>query len=395
MADSPLAANPAKPRFQELDSLSASQIRAVREIPPFGTQPPPAMTKHYPTKNFVDHARFKLEQERVFKRIALPLMPSAMLPEPGNAIAHQGYGLPLLVVRGKDNQVRVFLNACKHKGAKLVESCNVEKASRFTCPYHSWTYGLDGSLLAVARNDAFEAISRSDFALTELQSREFGGLIWVGIDRHQETDFSALVPELGADFDSLELGTAHVYGRRTFRLKANWKLVLEPFMESYHVPRLHKSSIGDLFGDVTRVVDLVGPHQRKTAGKANYHPDMLGSEPGNIHKLVTFAYQLFPSGVLITSPYYISVMILMPASERETVVDYYMLTREAPQTPKAEELYSRSLDLILKVFGEEDFRAAEISQEGLESGALENMTYGGMENTIPMFYDQLEDQLRA
>ena len=153
------------------------------------------------------------------------------------------------------------------------------------------------------------------------------------------------------------------------------------------------SSIGALFGDITRIIDLLGPHQRKVAGKVNYLPEMLEAEGENIHKTVTFAYQLFPNAVLITSPYYTSIMILMPVSERETVVDYYMMTLESPQSPKAEDLDARSLALVLKVFGEEDFRAAEISQVGLDSGALERMTYGGMENTIPMYYEELEAQL--
>lgn len=382
-----------KPRIQVLDSLNASQVKAIRQIPPYGTQPPPVMTKHYPTANFTDPARFALEQERVFRRLAVPVMPAAMISEPGTVIAHHGYGLPLLLMRSKDGTARVFLNACKHKGAKLVETCEAHKAARVTCPYHSWTYGLDGSLLAIARSDAFEAVSKAEFALTELPSREFAGFIWASLDRHAEPDFSALVPELEADFESLELPRAHVYGRRTYTVQANWKLVLEPFMESYHVPRLHAGSIGALFGDVTRIVDVFGPHQRKTAGKVNYQPDMLEIEGENIHKTVTFAYQVFPNAVVITSPYYTSIMILMPVSERETVVDYYMLTLESPQSQKAEDLYSRSLELVLKVFSEEDFRAAEISQAGLESGALEQMTYGGMENTIPMYYEQLEARL--
>ena len=382
-----------KPRVQTLGSLNPSQIRAIREIPPYGTQPPPIMTKHYPAANFTDPARFALEQERVFRRLAVPVMPSAMIPDPGTVIAHEGYGLPLLLVRAKDGKLRVFLNACMHKGAKLVEKCDLHKASRFTCPYHSWTYALDGSLLAIARQDAFEAVSKADFALAELPSREFGGLIWASLNRKVEPDFSALVPELKADLENLEIPVNHVYGHRRFNIKANWKLVLEPFMESYHVPRLHAGSIGALFGDITRVIDLLGPHQRKVAGKVNYLPEMLEAEGENIHKTVTFAYQLFPNAVLITSPYYTSIMILMPVSERETVVDYYMMTLESPQSPKAEDLYARSLALVLKVFGEEDFRAAEISQVGLDSGALERMTYGGMENTIPMYYEELEAQL--
>ncbi|QYU69006.1 Rieske 2Fe-2S domain-containing protein [Leptolyngbya sp. 15MV] len=379
--------------FQRLSDLNPSQIAAIRAIPPFGTQSPPVMTRHYPTSAFTGAQRFAEEQAKVFRRMAVPVIPSALLPEPGTAIAHDGYGLPLLIARDKAGTVRVFLNACQHKGAKLIEDCDVHRVARFTCPYHSWTYGLDGRLLAAARADAFEALEKADYALAELAAREFAGLVWAGLDRNNPPDFAQLVPELEDDFAALDLPTAHVYGRRTFAVAANWKLVLEPFMESYHVPRLHAGSIGALFGDITRIIDLLGPHQRKVAGKIDYQPEMLESEPGNIHKVVTFAYQVFPNAVLITSPYYTSLMILMPRSARETLVDYYMLVREPASNAKVEALHARSYELVQQVFGGEDFRAAEISQQGLDSGALERMTYGGMENTIPMFYDELDAQL--
>jgi len=377
-------------RVQTLESLSTSQKEAIRKIPPFGSAAPDVMNVRYPASNFTSRDHFEAERDGVLRHMALPIMPSAMLREPGTAMPMDAHGLPLLLVRDRAGVLRVFLNACQHKGAKLLEGCEARKLGRLTCPYHSWTFGLDGSLLSIARQDAFADIDKADFNLAELSAREFGGIVWVGLDRKRETDFSNLVPELEADLKALEIPDAHLYGHRRFRLNANWKLVLEPFMESYHVPRLHAASIGDLFGDVHRIIDLLGPHQRKTAGKVNYHPDMLDAEGENIHKIITFAYQLFPTAVLITSPYYTSIMILMPLSERETIVDYYMLTLEEPQTEKAREVSARSLELILKVFGEEDFRAAQISQEGLESGALDFMTYGGMENTIPMFYRQID-----
>jgi hypothetical protein len=93
---------------------------------------------------------------------------------------------------------------------------------------------------------------------------------------------------------------------------------------------------------------------------------------------------------VVTSPYYISVMIIMPRSATRSMVDYFMLTRQAPDNPKAESLYARSYELILKVFGTEDFRAAEISQEGLSAGGLDTVIYGGLERAIPDFYQTLE-----
>jgi phenylpropionate dioxygenase-like ring-hydroxylating dioxygenase large terminal subunit len=386
------AAPPAR-KVATLEALSPSQIAAIRAIPEFNTVPPPVATETRPVSIFLDPAQYALEQERVFRRLAVPVTLSAALPEPGSVIGHEGYGLPLVIARAKDGKVRAFLNACKHKGAKLVEDCEHHKMSRLTCPYHAWTFGLDGKLLAVARSDAFEAIDKASYGLTELACREHGGIVWVSLNRHAEPDFSGLIPELEADLDALGIGGMMLYGRRTFQVKANWKLVMEPFMESYHVPRLHAASIGDLFGDVTRVIDELGPHQRKVAGKVNYKPEMADIPGENIHKTVTHAYQIFPNAVLITSPYYISFMTLMPKSVDETTVEYFNLVPGPPPSEKVAELYRRSFELVLQVFGDEDFRAAEISQAGLASGALDHVTYGGMETTIPMYYRQLEARL--
>ncbi|MBN2973360.1 aromatic ring-hydroxylating dioxygenase subunit alpha [Roseomonas aeriglobus] len=385
--------SPPPRKVATLETLNASQIAAIRAIPEYNTVPPPVLTETRPVSIFLDQARFDQEQASIFRKLAVPVTLSAALPEPGSVIGHEGYGLPLIVARAKDGKVRAFLNACKHKGSKLVEDCAHHKMARLTCPYHAWTYGLDGRLLAVARGDAFEAIDKADYALTELACREHGGIVWVSLNRHAEPDFSALMPELEDDLNALGIPGMTLYGRKTFHVKANWKLVLEPFMESYHVPRLHAGSIGELFGDVTRVIDQFGPHQRKIAGKIRYKPEMLDLPGENIHKTVTHAYQIFPNAVLITSPYYMSFMTLMPKAPGETIVEYFNLVPGEAPNEKVADLYRRSYELVLHVFGNEDFRAAEISHAGLASGALDVVTYGGMENTIPMYYEQLEARL--
>ena len=201
--------------------------------------------------------------------------------------------------------------------------------------------------------------------------------------------------EIAADFTALGIPKAHVYGRRTFHLDANWKLVLEPFLEGYHVQRLHAQSIGKMFADVPNVTDYLGRHIRQISGKANFSPEMLDAPGENIHRTVTHAYLVFPSTVVVTSPHYISVMFLMPRAAGKTTVEYFMLTPSAPDNQKAEDLYARSYELIQKVFGTEDFRAAQISQVGLDSGALQDVVYSGLEGTIIGYYEQLEALLAA
>ena len=384
-------AGSAAPRFiATLSTLSDSQVEAIRAIPPLSSFKLPVMTKRRPVDLFISRERFELEQERVFRRQPVPITVSALLPEPGSVVTHNDYGLPLLLVRGKDGEVRCFLNACQHKGAKIVEKCEPHKLARLTCPYHSWTYALDGRLIAVARDDVFDELDKRTLGLAELPVREFGGMIWAILDRDAEADFSVLEAALGEDLERLRIPQAHVYARRIFNVKANWKLIMEPFQENYHVRRLHANSIGDMFVDGAGVVTPFGRHQRKIYGKGNFDSTLLEDPKQDIHKIVTHIYQLFPNGILITSPYYTSLMILMPRSEGETSVEYFMLTPGAAQSEKVENLYARSYELIQKVFGGEDFRAAEISQVGLASGALKEVIYGGMEITIPAYYDRLD-----
>lgn len=383
-----------KRRVTTLKSLNANLQAAIRRIPAERDAHTDPLAETRPNAIFTSQAHFDLEQEKIFKRFPVPVTLSALLAEPGTVIANDGYGMPLLVTRARDGVIRAFVNACQHKGSKIVEDCEVHKQGRLTCPYHAWTYGLDGKLVGVARADMFKDLDKSERGLKQLPAREWGGVVYVQLDGG-EPDWSNLSDQLAEDFESLGIPAAHVYGRKTFDLKANWKLVLEPFLEGYHVQRLHAASIGDLFVDAPNIVDMFGPNVRQLSGRIGYEPSMLDDDPeANVHKLITHAYTSFPNCVVITSQYYISVMLLKPQGPDRTTVEYFMLTPGPAETPKAKEVFERSYDLIIKVFGGEDFRAAEISQAGLSAGVPETTLYCGLEENIVRYYDQLESLMK-
>lgn len=388
------AASPAqRPLFQTIDMLTASQQRAIRAIAPHDQAAVPAIEERRPVSVFTGEEFHALEQQKLFRRQAVPVTISARIAEPGSSVAHDGYGVPLLVTRDKDGQAHVFLNACTHKGAKLLDGCEVAKGNRLTCPYHAWTFATDGKLIGAARPETFVNLDKGSRGLAELPSREAGGIIWAMLDRHAEPDFSGVDDQLAADFDAFELGDLHVYGHKQFHLKANWKLVLEPFLEGYHVQRLHARTVGPLFADVPNVVDTLGLNIRQISGKMQFTPDCLDIPGENIHASVTHAYNVFPNCVVVTSPYYISVMFLMPNGVDRTTVDYFMLTRRPPDNPKGAELYRKSYEMIIGVFGGEDFYAAEISHAGLATGAIDEVVYSGLEATIPLFNRVLDGVL--
>lgn len=382
---------PDQRKVTTLAALNANQQAAIRKIPAEVDAVVEPLEATRPNAIFTGRERFDAEQARIFRRFPVPVSLSALLPEPGMVMAHDGYGVPLMIARTKSGEIKAFLNACQHKGSKLLEDCEVHRRGRVTCPYHAWTYGIDGKLIGVARNEAFLNLDKSQRGLAELPAREWGGVIYVQLDGNPEPDWSQLHDQIAEDFASLGIPDAHVYGRKTFDLNANWKVILEPFLEGYHVQRLHAASIGDLFQDAPNIVDLFGVNIRQVSGRIGYLPAMLDEDPDqNIHKLVTHAYTAFPNCVVVTSQYYTSVMILAPRDVGRTTVEYFMLTPGAPTTEKAREVFERSYELILNVFGGEDFRAAEISQIGLEAGVPETTVYCGLESNIVRYYEALE-----
>ncbi len=340
---------------------------------------------------YTDSERFEREQQNLFCRLPQVIAPSALVSRPNSAVAHDGFGMPLLITRDKQGRAHVFHNVCRHRGTRLLEGGDIQCAPRIVCPYHAWAYSLDGALAAVPRADAFPGLDKADHHLRELPSVEAGGLIWVA--RADDADFreaSALAPE----FNAFGLGSHHLYRRRVHDVASNWKLIMDAFLESYHVTRLHASSIGKFFADGVTAADMIGPHTRSAVGRAEYLSQVDHGDWTALRAAITFAYQLFPATVVVVSPDYVNVMVLMPQSVGLTLVENFMLIPEPPESEEAKLHWEKSWLLLDEgTFGGEDFRAAALGQEGIASGTIERLTLGTLETGIRRFHDQIEAAL--
>ena len=342
---------------------------------------------------YTDAERFDAEQRAIFDRVPHLIAPSALLPGPNLAVAHDHYGTPLILSRDAEGRAHVFANVCRHRGTRLIEGSEVVQAKRIVCPYHAWAYKPDGELTGMPRAECFPGFDKTANGLVRYPCVEVGGLIWFAKD--EQADFSdafALAPDL----DAFAMADQFVFRRETHEVAANWKLVIDAFLESYHVQRLHAATIAPFFADGITAADHIGRHQRAAVGRSAYLAQIDRDDWNALRHAVTYTYQLFPAAVVIVSPDYINLLIAMPQSVGRTLVEDIMLIPERPATNEAAAHWQRSWDLLDRgTFVAEDFRAAALAQQGLDSGAIETVVLGTLEHGLADFHAKVDAAIQA
>ncbi|MGZ4576217.1 MAG: aromatic ring-hydroxylating oxygenase subunit alpha [Mycobacterium sp.] len=346
-----------------------------------------------PVENYLDRGRFDAEL-RLLRSTPSVFVPSAAIPNPGDHVERVAFGVPLFAVRGGNGRARVFRNACRHRAMALVEGAGCSRT--LVCRYHGWTYRLDGSLSHVPHADAFPDLDRSTRGLVEVTSCEVDGLVVIGpLDTPAGDAQMAALTDGTPWRDKLLPAGQLVYTDSTVRAM-NWKVLVEQFLEGYHLRSTHRDTFFPVQYDDLNVIETFGPNSRITFPYRNI--ERLRDRPEstwNTDARVTYVYHLFPNVMVATFPDVVAVVVIDPVDVGRSMVSTYSMV-------KPEVAERASLDPSNRLVGAGSFIERGLAednemsmgvQRGLRSGANDFVEFGRHESAIGHFHAVLNERL--
>jgi phenylpropionate dioxygenase-like ring-hydroxylating dioxygenase large terminal subunit len=343
-----------------------------------------------PVAHYLDPAWFAREREALFRDTPLCVAHASELVEPGSVRRFDASGTPLLLVRDAAGALHGLLNVCRHRGMRLVEEAACSRRS-LSCPYHGWTYALDGRLRHIPLAETFDGLDPAHLDLVRVPVAERGGMVWCLPRPGASFDADAWLGPLIGDLEWAAVPDSVVFRRFESERACNWKLVVEAFIEVYHLRVLHRDSLYPFFLDSQAEWDLYGPHLRMVVARRRGESEPAWSEhPKEVRHRWTFNHLVFPNLILVMHPDYVSAISLWPLAPDRTRWSHAMLIPRAKSGPDWTPHWEKTMALLEQtVFQKEDLYAAEGIQQGLASGANTHMNLGRLECLLGEFHRQV------
>jgi len=340
---------------------------------------------------YCDPERYETELQTLFRDGPVFFCMSADLAEPGDWRSMRFAGIPIVVVRQADGSLRALVNMCRHRASSLVEPNGAGTDLRvFSCPYHAWTYEIDGKLRSrPAAEKAFDDVDINCDLLTRPVAEKHG-LIFVRPSGDDPIDVDAALG--GAETDLADFGLEDwvLIDSRINEWDLNWKFFFDSFSETYHIRTLHRNTIGPAFTSDGIIFEPFGRNSLVIGLRADVRVEF--EKPRDEWRLIpygTIQYFLPPTGMIVHQLDHLEVWNVEPLGVGRSRFTASVYAPSEPETEKAREYFVRNLDLVLHVTGTEDFKALEDTQQNLASGALEHMIYGKIEAPLVHFHQEV------
>ena len=344
-----------------------------------------------PAKYYTSEAIFDKEKERIFGREWLYVGRSEAIANPGEYFLVNVIGESLIVVRGADDRVRALYNVCRHRGTRMCEEGAGKFSGAIQCPYHAWTYGLDGRLMAARNMQTTTGFDKSEWPLTQAAITEWEGFLFVCLAEKPQPFAEAFAPLIGR-FAKWHIGELRTARRITYDLQCNWKLVAQNYSECYHCPVIHpqldklspwdsgRNDLGEgpfLGGFMTLrnpggAMTLSGHSSRPPVG------DVSGDELDRI-----YYYSIFPTMLLSLHPDYVMAHRLVPLDVDRVHIECEWLFD--PKTMQHADFDPSDAVGFWDMTNRQDWKVCELSHAGIASRAYVPGPYSSNEGILQAF----------
>ena len=346
---------------------------------------------------------------------------SGSLPKPGSFMTVDDFGVPVLATRDPEGRFRAFVNACRHRGARVAQDKRGEQ-EHFVCPFHNWSYSNRGDLVSIPVQHHFGTIDKACHGLIELPAVESHGLLWVHPRVDGVIDLDTQLGALGPEIASWGFGDDMVQMQETvIDKRLNWKLANDTFGETYHFKRLHKNTLGQIFhGDVLAYEEFGRNHRFVIATK---RIDELREKPESEWDLLGATsplYYLFPNIQFSFGDGTVSLIKIYPypndPGRSVTRVLHYFSQEKLDRVADpeggavavtAENTYDFStleqndavltLSAFTEVFDstieQEDYLMGEYQQRSAEAGQLDHVMFGRNEPALHHYHSHFREAL--
>lgn len=364
-----------------------------------------------PTDTYTSEERFSEEWNKFFRDYPQIVGMTGDLAEPGTFFTREDFGIPLLATRDEKGKFRAFANVCAHRGV-VVENEKKGKKTKFSCPFHGWTYDNSGKLIGFPKPDHFGDIDKTCYGLTELPCMEQYGFLWVHPNPKGEIDLNNLFgSKLMEEFETWGFQNLILTNEEEYETEMNWKLAIDTFGETYHFSTLHRNTLFNNFHGNVQMFDTFERNARLTLCLREI--DNMKKDPEENWHICRGAfpvYFLFPNTILNVSDTGIILVREYPLdmSPHRSVskVSFYFWPHvieylkennidpenvERSQNAMANEFnpYSGFGDIIR----DEDYVVAAASHKGLKSGAIDYLTFGKNELALHHYHNTYREAL--
>ena len=345
-----------------------------------------------PTSDYTCEKRWESEMDKIFKELPLMLALSIEIPNKGDYKAMEVVGIPVLITRDKESKVRAFRNVCSHRGAPLANE-EIGNKSKFTCPYHGWTYSNKGELIGILENSKFGDLDKSCNGLQVLPCEEFGGMIFVTLTPNIKLNLDKFLGGMKPEIEHFNLQNWYYHGFKVIH-GANWKIAFDGYLEGYHFSTAHKDSILPMTMQGIMDFSSFGPHLRIAFASTNI--EEILELPKNEWwkkegKGVDFVRTLFPNISISLGLGIGQIAQILPGktADTNTTVLHYV----APETPRNKEEIAELdhfMNFLRDVVNDEDYALGLEIQKGLNSHSKDSVKFGKNERGNQFFHKYVD-----